>query len=398
MKRFVPILFVVGILAVAEDVAAQSTMTATADLITRMNTLDPQIIAGLSELRTHASDIAEFIRQDKIRNMEKKKHPLDPWKKWSLYFERDLRWGKFYEKFPAASLLYAFNDSVGSSVPGIENAIAGAIKTIGDSAQKCFPNGSKFNSANMACKRQLAQCNTHTTWGAKLGIMYIPVLDQNLDSENKIINEFKDVWPSTAPSADMADKSFMNLFERKFVFCKLASLVGQDFEPKSAIPPDPPPAWAEFIPDDDNASKPMAYEQKYCVDAKPSAAILAKLALYSNDPFDEWRFIVSANLKQCNVLIGIFCRDSYVVKDKVILTYPTVGCEIREVTREDVEKDLDNWRNDGITEADILNHSTLLDTIDLCQAASNAGYVWDYKKPSLGKDCHKQKQKKRGST
>jgi hypothetical protein len=78
------------------------------------------------------------------------------------------------------------------------------------------------------------------------------------------------------------------------------------------------------------------------------------------------------------------CKNTYMVKEKMIHAYRTKNCEVREVTKEDVKKDIDDFRKSGQTEAAILTHSTIIDLLDDCHAALNAGYSWDYKAPDQG--------------
>jgi hypothetical protein len=93
----------------------------------------------------------------------------------------------------------------------------------------------------------------------------------------------------------------------------------------------------------------------------------------------------------CGIAAAKKCKNAYIVRKEVILSYPTAGCQIRDVTKKDVENDIKYLE----TNADKLNQSTLLDRIDFCQAASDKGYSWWYQKPALDNSCVENKPKKK---
>jgi hypothetical protein len=94
---------------------------------------------------------------------------------------------------------------------------------------------------------------------------------------------------------------------------------------------------------------------------------------------------------RCQTQLDIRCRNTYIVKSEVILSYPTIGCTVRDVTKTDVENDA-KYMN---TNAEKLNHLTMTDIIDYCQMASDNGYSWWYQKPPLGDNCASNKPKKK---
>src|SRR6185369_952847 len=94
----------------------------------------------------------------------------------------------------------------------------------------------------------------------------------------------------------------------------------------------------------------------------------------------------------CTKWAGLYCSNTYVVRNEIIMSYPTTGCQIRDVTKADVENDIKYIMD---TNAEKLNHSTLLDKIEFCQAVSDKGYKWGYDKPSLGDSCKDNKPRKK---
>ena len=132
------------------------------------------------------------------------------------------------------------------------------------------------------------------------------------------------------------------------------------------------------------------YEEfkRVCIDKKPSVELVTKLQQLHNEFSKDW-FISDQYdkytkwVQQCRLAAQPSCTDTYVVKDQVILSYPTKGCEVRDVAKEDVVQDMEIFS----TQAEKLNHSTLLDHIETCQQAHNGGYFWVYQKPKLPKKC-----------
>jgi len=94
-----------------------------------------------------------------------------------------------------------------------------------------------------------------------------------------------------------------------------------------------------------------------------------------------------AEAKNCKQVVVKYCSSTYLLKNNIILVYPKINCENREVTKQDILRDIKRMKRLGSTEAEVLKHSVLLDIIDTCTGASNKGYEWDYKKPVLEDDC-----------
>lgn len=89
----------------------------------------------------------------------------------------------------------------------------------------------------------------------------------------------------------------------------------------------------------------------------------------------------------CDNAIYENCKSVFIVKSIAIYVYTTIECENREVTANDIRNDIQEWRELNFTEAQILQHSKLIDDIEFCQDAYNSNYVWDFKTPEIKKGC-----------
>jgi hypothetical protein len=78
-----------------------------------------------------------------------------------------------------------------------------------------------------------------------------------------------------------------------------------------------------------------------------------------------------------------FCSDISFVGATAILTYETKGCDLREVTENDIDNDLRMFS----TEAEKLMHSTLKDRVVACDGIHKLGVSWNYTRPVLSKEC-----------
>jgi len=93
---------------------------------------------------------------------------------------------------------------------------------------------------------------------------------------------------------------------------------------------------------------------------------------------------------RCQSIAQNTCSRIYTVKDRAIMSYVTVACNVRNVTANDVRKDVEDWAEAGITEADRIEHAQWADVIEACEQASAAGFYWRYNEPSI-KGCKKKK-------
>lgn len=97
------------------------------------------------------------------------------------------------------------------------------------------------------------------------------------------------------------------------------------------------------------------------------------------DDYEKWE-------PACNGAAQAICKNTYIIKEQIIFTYPTVACKNREVTREDIENDIFLLDSN----AEKLKHSTLLDEIEICQKAHNSDFYWSYEEPKASDKCKKE--------
>jgi hypothetical protein len=81
------------------------------------------------------------------------------------------------------------------------------------------------------------------------------------------------------------------------------------------------------------------------------------------------------------------CKHARIIKGNTVYSYQTEGCEIRDVTLEDLEDDIERWKdNQFITKATILNHELLRDKVKTCSKAIKEFNI-KYVPINLSKDC-----------
>jgi len=171
-----------------------------------------------------------------------------------------------------------------------------------------------------------------------------------------------------------------------FYFCSAASASGQRFEAKVPSGPIPDPPAARFaVVDSLEAVKRECFD----IDVMNVQAnhLLLKIQFDGYYMAKAWEPAIMLRARRCQEAVQGFCQNAYLVKGEMILGYVTKGCEIREVTAEDVDNDIQRFTAIGMTRADRLNHGELRDQIDTCKTANEKGFDWSYQPPSL-KDCH----------
>lgn len=278
---------------------------------------------------------------------------------------------KYGQAILAANFIYDF-DIDKANKRQLEEVLAktrGAYQTSMD----CFKDGSP--STGKVCQKFSNACDTY---GYRDGKMYTLVLTEELEkSEIDVTQEDPAIKENPVYEA---------FIKGIYQFCRVRG-IGTPYEAKK------PRRNNAFIIPNYYGETILPYDvtfKQQCLEAAPTEERQQKFRQLSaeypaalSDAIDRYR-----SWKQnCRTAASLLCSNTYVVKDQVILSYATLGCEVREVTKEDVERDMEVFS----TNAEKLNHSTLLDDIQACQEAHNAGFSWLYVKPTLAKTCTERK-------
>jgi hypothetical protein len=171
------------------------------------------------------------------------------------------------------------------------------------------------------------------------------------------------------------------VLNRSFSFCQAAGLAGQFFEPKEITnyPLNPPPARPFWLP-----SAPEEFRSE-CFTFDVFDAYSNYLYLQSRYPksfaLKLWGDEPKKRAEGCAKAVRDACMHTYQIGGEIILAYLTKGCEVREVTEQDVDNDIRDFAILGVTHAEQLKHAQLKRTIGLCRDAATAGYIWAYIEP-----------------
>ena len=109
---------------------------------------------------------------------------------------------------------------------------------------------------------------------------------------------------------------------------------------------------------------------------------------HARSQVNGWRRRGETKRRGCQGYFARRCQHVYFVKDVPVVSYVTVDCRPRDVTSGDVESDAKTLD----TEADRLGHLLLKDLLQVCQSASEEGYIWAYSRPPL-KGCRPSRRR-----
>ena len=106
-------------------------------------------------------------------------------------------------------------------------------------------------------------------------------------------------------------------------------------------------------------------------------------------PLGNW---LKDNIANCKKVVQEMCSEVGRPFDKFAVYYNTKACDIRAVTKDDIQSDLKSWEDKNyITEASKQNHLSLKHALELCESANAIGYSWKFSAPTPDKDCKSQK-------
>lgn len=258
----------------------------------------------------------------------------------------------------------------------------------------CFDQ--KTYSASKSCEHFRGLCGY---FGSDNGDMYYYELTKDLElvkidvSENET-TPLSGPWNDYVQTTDTKDSDPINgedILKDTYQFCRLLTLTSDPFFPASIRkkPEVSPKFFAGFY-----RTVGSFTFQKICIDDKPAEQLVHRLIDLKSKFMEDWTIKkYSATYERwesaCNKTAQQICKNTYVVKDQIILTYSTVACENREVTKDDIENDIREFYSN----ADKLKHSTLLDEIDTCQKAHDNGFFWSYQEPTISDKCKKEPPK-----
>ncbi len=250
----------------------------------------------------------------------------------------------------------------------------------------CFDNNAYSGTKNCESFRKFC-----VNYGSDNGNMYYYELTEDLGLKEIDVSE-GDQRLLESKGTDI-HKDIKTYLEHSYQFCRLLAMTASPFSPRRITKNN---AGFSLIKNFYGSVSPFPTSFKNtCIDNKPGEYTVSRLYDLKEQYADEWIFKEFSKQyekwqSECEKAAQQICKESCVIKDKVILAYETVSCTIREVTKEDVENDIaliDSHANK-------LKHSTLLDTIDICQQAYDNGFFWGFKKPELSEKCKEEKKTK----
>ena len=251
----------------------------------------------------------------------------------------------------------------------------------------CFDVDKRTFSGSEPCHQKLRLSCLELEADGK-GNLTAAVVDENLGVKDVRFNSLEELKQS---------------FDYAFVggtpaLCKLASLAGETFKATypAAYPhfPKGPAGFAMVFPVPDSVRT-----ECFAMDIAAASVAIAKLegrfpSMGTGFSMPTWKKNLDAREKRCAEAIRELCQNTYLLSGRAILAYPTKGCKVREVTAEDVDSDVKEMAEFGLTQADQLNHAQLKETLSSCQMADSRGFAWRFVQPSTT-DCAGKKPEKK---
>ena len=246
----------------------------------------------------------------------------------------------------------------------------------------CFEQ--KTYSGSKSCEDFTKSCGNY---GSDNGDMYYYELTNELELKKIDVSEIDTNLFERSYKPLKGEDTFLR---DTYQFCRLLSLTSSPFSPNSIRKESG--IGLHFIEGFYGSVIPYpSIFQKRCIDGKPSEQRVERLLALKfqfpenwtikkyYDDYEKWQ-------SACEKTAQKICKNTYVIKDQIILTYSTVACKNREVTKEDIESDIRSFDSN----AEKLKHSTLFDEIDLCQKAHDNGFSWLYEEPTPSDKCKKE--------
>jgi hypothetical protein len=175
--------------------------------------------------------------------------------------------------------------------------------------------------------------------------------------------------------------------------CLFLSSQGYNFQKKSLFfKDDNGPEWLRLANEKSNQN--FSNIMKFC----PPRDIASKVEelLKHNRVADYEKKYNLPNIKKfaegCDKFVKSVCANvKFVDESEMALIYATQGCDHRGVTKADIEKDVDKFKESSAwTEAEIKSHQMMATVLDSCSDAKKKDYQWVFQLPEFSSECKKK--------
>ena len=161
--------------------------------------------------------------------------------------------------------------------------------------------------------------------------------------------------------------------------CSLAASKGFEFKPKDffAIASEIKTYWYPFQPEQIEDYPKMCTPPPYFAEA-----IRMNVRGEARDTIKRMAKKYEEGLESCRTILNDMCSRVRFIKSVPVYSYVTAQCKKRQVTSSDIDRDAKNMRARGETEATVLEHLLIKDTLQGCSKLKKLKYDWVESSPS----------------
>lgn len=95
----------------------------------------------------------------------------------------------------------------------------------------------------------------------------------------------------------------------------------------------------------------------------------------------------------CEMFVKETCKNVHRISpEDFAYNYATKGCEVRNVTKQDVADDVADFKEGSSTDADIKKHEQIAEVIEACSIVEKKAYEWKYVPAIVSNDCKKRRK------
>lgn len=255
----------------------------------------------------------------------------------------------------------------------------------------CVKNQNMFD--DKCLKPFINSCSK--TFSSKNEVLSNTYLNDSFETQSKEINDYTELFSENDSSKVV--ELFKIPASTYYYGCKYISLLGYDFESqKKLYPSNEQETWIN------NLGYVALYEyedfKKVCPSDK-SNALTTLFRIIDNKLMYEFTIKKAKSAKEgilkCQKFVDQQCRNVMKTNVSFEYSYQTQGCDIRRVTVNDINKDINDWKsNSYVTEAETNAHLLIKNNIEFCEYANGAGYYWNAELAKLDKKLCDKKTKK----